>query len=125
MIKRDLQMRLRLAGVFALAATVAELSGQTFKSEVRLVEIYASVSDHQGKLLDGLTRDRFRILDNGEPQPIYSFEPTSNEITCAILLDTTGSMRDALGSVRNAVSTLIDNMRAEDSVGIFGFNTSL
>ncbi len=111
-------------GLIAVLASAPFTCAQ-FKSDVRLVEIYASVFDRQGNAVDGLSRDRFRILDNGEPRPVYSFEATSEDLTVAILLDTTGSMRDALASVRNAVSALIGQMRPGDKVGVFGFNTSV
>jgi VWFA-related protein len=89
------------------------------------VDVYASVYDGRGIPVDGLSQDRFQILDNGVPQPLFSFEPVNGNVTCAILLDTTGSMRDALGSVKNGVSGLLDQMRPGDSVAIYGFNTTV
>jgi Ca-activated chloride channel family protein len=114
---------MKIRGVFLLAATVS-LSAQ-FKSDVRLVEVYASVFDRKGLPVDDLKKDRFRVLDEGRPQPIVSFEQASDPLSCAILIDTTGSMRDSLGSVRNAVSSLLDQMRPEDAVAIYSFSTSL
>ena len=96
-----------------------------FRSDVRLVEVNVSVFDRKGNPVDDLTKDRFRIFDDGAPQPIVNFEPVSDAISCALLIDTTGSMKDSLGSVRNAVSTLLDQMRTDDSVAVYGFNTSL
>ena len=34
-------------------------------------------------------------------------------------------MQDALGSVKNAVSRLLDQMRPGDSVAVYGFNPTL
>ena len=96
-----------------------------FRSDVRLVEVYTSVFDQKGNHVDGLSRDQFRILDDGAPQSILSFDSESSELTCAVLLDTTGSMQSALPSVKNAVSNLLEQMRESDSVGIFGFSSSL
>jgi Ca-activated chloride channel family protein len=110
--------------VIMLAATVSPLIAQ-FKSESRLVEVYASVYDQKGRAVDGLAKDRFQILDDGMSQVIYSFESATENLSCAILLDTTGSMRDALASVKNAVSSMLDQMRERDSVAVFGFNSSL
>jgi VWFA-related protein len=101
------------------------LPGQTFKSDVRLVEVYASVHDTKGNYIDGLPQDRFQILDEGMPRPIASFEAEGSNLTTAIVLDTTGSMQGALPAVKNAVSALLDQMRDGDTVGIFGFSTSL
>jgi VWFA-related protein len=114
---------MKIRGIFLLIATVSLLA--QFKSDVRLVEVYVSVFDRKGLPVDDLKKERFRVLDEGRPQPIVSFEPASDALSCAILIDTTGSMRDSLGSVRNAVSTLLDQMRPDDTVAIYSFNTSL
>ena len=98
---------------------------QVFNSRTRLVEVSAAVADRSGNPVDGLGKDRFQILDNGKPQEIFSFEPDSDDLTVAVLLDTTGSMSDALASVKNAVSAFLDQMRPDDSVGVFAFSTSL
>jgi VWFA-related protein len=111
-----------LAAVFC-ATTV--LTWAQFKAEVRLVEVYASVYDRKGVPVDNLPKDRFRVSDDGLSQPIVSFESASDALSCAILIDTTGSMRDALGAVRNAVSRLLEQMRPEDAVAVYGFSTSL
>jgi Ca-activated chloride channel homolog len=111
--------------VAALAGIVAIVAAAQFKSDVRLVEVYADVFDQKGNHVDGLSRDQFRILDEGSLQPIFSFEAENGDVTCAILLDTTGSMQGALPSVKNAVSNFLDQMRDGDSMGIFGFNSAL
>jgi Ca-activated chloride channel homolog len=107
------------------ALLILAIFAQVFTSKVRLVDVYASVYDNRGIAVDGLSQDRFQILDNGTPEPVYSFESVSGDLTCAIVLDTTASMREALGSVRNAVTGLLDEMRPADSVAIFAFSTSL
>ena len=107
-----------------LLSAVASAAAQ-FRSDVRLVEVYASVYDHKGLPVDNLPRERFRVVDEGHPQAFVSFETTADAFSCAILIDTTGSMRDSLGSVRNAVSNLLDQMRPDDAVAVYGFSTSL
>ena len=112
---------------FALViCTLASVAAPAqFTSDVRLVEVYASVFDHKGNYVDGLLKERFRILDEGSPQTVYSFEADSGNLTCAILLDTTGSMQAVLPRVKNAVSNLLDQMREGDSAAIFGFSSYL
>src|SRR5215475_5539661 len=91
----------------ALAFGALPLDGQqnpsAIKVEVRLVEVYASIHDHKGHFVDGLTRDSFEILEDGKPQPIATFDSTSQSLSCAILLDTTGSMNEALPRVKNSI----------------------
>jgi Ca-activated chloride channel family protein len=96
-----------------------------FKVNVRLVEVYATVLDHKGHYVDGLGRDSFKVLEDGRPQSIHTFEADTDGISCAILLDTTGSMTQALPRVKNSVVKLIDELGDHDSVAIFTFDRRL
>jgi Ca-activated chloride channel homolog len=106
-------------------ALLAQTPAVTFKSEARLVEVYATVLDQKGRYLDGIPRNSFQITDNGTPQKVEVFENTAAELSCAIVLDTTGSMTRAFPTVRNAIIHLIDELRDNDWLAIYGFNTSL
>jgi Ca-activated chloride channel family protein len=103
----------------------AQDSLATIKVNVRLVEVYATVLDHKGKYVDGLGRDDFKILEDGKPQRISIFENNADALSCAVLLDTTGSMREALPRVKNSVSKLIDELTPQDSVAIYTFDEHL
>jgi len=107
------------------APCMAQDSVGTIKVNVRLVEVYATVLDHKGKFVDGLRSDNFQILENGRPQRISIFESNTDALSCAILLDTTGSMREALPRVKNSVVKLIDTLDPQDSVAIFTFDDHL
>ncbi|MGO4880060.1 MAG: VWA domain-containing protein [Bryobacteraceae bacterium] len=122
-------MKLRIAKLplmfAAIGALLAQEGGAVFRSEVRLVEVYATVFDHKGRYLDGLSGSSFELRDEGVPQPIVSFESNLSNLSCGIVLDTTGSMFRALPGVKNAVVHLIEQFRAEDSIAIYSFSTSL
>jgi VWFA-related protein len=109
---------------FMLSVPVAGQDA-TFRTEGRLVEVYASVVDHSGRFIDDLSRDRFLVTDEGKPQSLVAFENRSTGLSCALLLDTTGSMSRALPQVKNAVVRLLDQFRPSDSVAVYGFNESL
>lgn len=97
----------------------------TIKVQVRLVEVYASVHDQRGHFVDGLSRESFQILEDGKPQQIAAFDSTTQSLSCAILLDTTGSMNEALPRVKNSIVKLIDELGPEDSVAIYTFDQRL
>ena len=120
--------RLLWIGLVLVAPSVvvsAQDSLGTIKVDVRLVEVYATVLDHKGKYVDGLRRDDFQILEDGKPQRISIFESNAGALSCAILLDTTGSMREALPRVKNSVTKLMDELAPQDSVAIFTFDDHL
>ena len=91
-------------GIFCLAVLalcgLGRITWSQIKVNVRLVDVSVSVYDKHGVPVDGLTQDQFQVLDEGVPQKIRSFESVTGNLTCAILLDTTGSMTDALGAVK-------------------------
>jgi Ca-activated chloride channel family protein len=127
-------MKRKIVGAWACALLVAFLpiasaGGQDdpakLKVNVRLVEVYATVLDHKGHYVDGLGRDSFKVLEDGRPQSIHTFETNADGISCAILLDTTGSMAQALPRVKNSVVKLIDELSDNDSVAIFTFDRRL
>jgi Ca-activated chloride channel homolog len=96
-----------------------------FRADARLVEVYATVRDNHGRYLDGLEKERFQVLDNGEPQPLVAFESDAKRLSCAILIDTTGSMTAVLPMVKNSVIRLMDELRDDDAVAVYSFSTSL
>jgi Ca-activated chloride channel family protein len=114
-----------LLGLIHLSAGAGQVSIPVFKSDVRLIEVYATVTDHSGKYVKGLIRDQFEVREEGELQQISLFEPTSSELWCAILLDATGSMQTSLPTVKDATLRLIDNLRDTDSFAVYTFNSSL
>ncbi len=97
----------------------------SFGVSTRLVEVYATVIDKSDRPIRSLTRDAFEILDGGQPQQLLAFGSSSDSLSLAVLLDTTGSMRDALPVVKNATNLMIDQLRDIDSVAIYGFSNGI
>ncbi len=96
-----------------------------FKSEVELVEVYATVTDRGGRSVRGLTKDQFELRDNGQLQSVTAFEDITTSFSCAFLLDATGSMQDSLPMMQNSVLRIFDNLRPDDLVAVYSFTTSL
>ncbi len=90
-----------------------------------MVEVQARVLDQRNRYVDVLTRDQFEVAEDGKPQRILSFEATTWDTACAILLDTTGSMSEALPVVKNAVLRFIDRLRPRGQVAVNSFSSSL
>jgi VWFA-related protein len=99
--------------------------GLVIRSDVRLVEAYASVFDRHGNPLPGLTQDRFQVLDGGQPQPVFAFEGAKDNVRCALLLDVTGSMNSFLPALKSAAAQFVDELRPDQEVALYTFTTSL
>lgn len=111
--------------LFSARETGAQDATAVFRVESRLVEVQARVLDQRNRYLDGLTKNQFEVIEDGKPQSIISFEETTSETSCAILLDTTGSMSEALPVVKSAVLRFIDRLRPRDQVAVYSFSSSL
>ena len=114
-----------LAALSFVPGTYGQEPTTVIKVQVRLVEVYASIHDKKGHFVDGLSRENFEVFEDGKPQPIAAFDSTSQSLSCAILLDTTGSMSEALPRVKNSIVKLIDELGPEDSVAIYTFDQRL
>jgi len=114
------------AAVLSLASLDwAQDNAGVIKVEVHLVEVYATVFDHKGYYVDGLGRDSFEVYEDGKRQQISSFETQSQALSCAILLDTSGSMAEALPRVKNSIVKFIDQLDSHDMVAIYTFDQRL
>jgi len=117
-------MNIRLFLFFMLCASLA-WSQTTLKVDVRMIEVYAAVTDNRGRPMTNLRSEDFHVLEDNRPQQIRVFEPQSSAITIALLVDTTDSMAADLPRVKNAVARLLDAVKPEDSVGLFTFANGL
>jgi Ca-activated chloride channel homolog len=97
----------------------------TLRVTTRLVEVPVTVQDSRGHYVDGLVSADFQVIENGQPQKIRYFENNAGFISCAILLDTTGSMEKALPRLKNSVIRFIDELGPDDSVAIYSFSEAL
>ena len=127
-MKRILILLCLCSGISGLSANFSARGQQpstVIKMEVHLVEVYATVYDHKGGYVDGLARDSFQVFDDGNSERITKFETSGQSLSCGILLDTTGSMSEALPRVKNSIAKLIDTLDPQDSVAIYSFDSHL
>jgi len=63
-----------------------------------------------------------RVARRRQPQPIKAFEPSSASLSCALLLDTTGSMQASPARPQDAALRLLGELREEDSAAVYSFS---
>src|SRR5271165_5981970 len=87
----------------------------TFSSEVNVVNVLATVRDKQGKIVNNLTKDDFKLLQDGQPQTIrYFTKVTDLPLTLGLLVDTSMSQRRVLEQERSASYSFLENLMRED-----------
>jgi VWFA-related protein len=101
-----------LSMVFLLPA-----SGQdtTFSTDVKVVNVFATVRDKQGQIVRNLTKDDFALDEDSHPQTIRYFSQEINlPLTLGLLIDTSMSQRRVLGKERTASYTFLERVLRED-----------
>ena len=93
--------------------------------EIQFVELYTTVLDNQGRPVDGLTKDGFRVLEDEVPQAIARFEQVENlPIHVGILIDSSASMVGTLGEVRKAALSFFQQaITPRDRAAVITFNS--
>jgi VWFA-related protein len=88
------------------------------------VEVYATVTDGD-RYIDDIPREQFIVRERGKEQPVAAFESHAAGVSCALLLDTTGSMQAALPALKSTALKLIGELRPIDSIAVYGFSDSV
>ena len=92
--------------------------------DVQMVELYTTVTDRRGRPVDGLTRDVFRVYEDGAEQTVRRFERVQDlPIYAGVLLDTSGSMIDQLDTaVKAALRFFQTVIQPKDRAAVITFN---
>jgi len=88
---------------------------------VDIILANAVVSDGS-KFVTGLSRDAFRLFDDGKERPITSFESTDATLDVVLALDVSASMQPVLKQVKAAAIHFIKAMRSQDRLTLVVFN---
>ncbi|HKC26093.1 MAG TPA: VWA domain-containing protein [Thermoanaerobaculia bacterium] len=90
---------------------------------VRAVELYTSVFSH-GKPVSGLTKESFRILEDGVAQNLEGFEVVTNlPLALGLGIDTSGSMEESIVEAQKAASEFLkDVMTTRDRCFLITFD---
>jgi Ca-activated chloride channel homolog len=89
-----------------------------------LVLVPVTVSDRHDHPVSGLTKDSFRLFDNGVQQTISHFSLDDAPITVGMIFDTSGSMRFGLDRSRIAAAALVLTGNPQDEYFLVDFATS-
>ncbi len=92
--------------------------------DVHFVELYATVHDRAGRLIQGLEEKDFRVLEDGVEQRARRFEWVDTlPLATALLIDNSASMEDSLEKVGEAALTFVEQaIEPRDRAGLITFN---
>ena len=94
------------------------------RMEIQFVELYAAALDGAGRLIEGLGKDDFRVLEDGVEQKILRFDRVENlPFHAVILLDNSASMGGALDQARYAALRFFQHaLTPRDRAAVITFN---
>ena len=100
-------------------------SQTTIPITVNLVDVLFTVLDHRNKLVSGLEKQDFRVLDDNIPQDIRYFSKQSDlPLRIGMLLDTSNSIRDRLKFEQDAADNFLFSVlrRNKDEAFVMTFD---
>ena len=85
----------------------------------------SAVVTEGGRFVKGLTRDDFKIFDDGRERPVTSFQSNEAPLEVVLALDVSASMSTALADVKAAAEGFLRALRPQDRVTVVAFNNAL
>jgi VWFA-related protein len=92
------------------------------RTNVDLVVLRASVRDHKGAPVSGLTQEDFQVYEDKVPQQIESFSHEDVPVTVGLVIDNSGSMRPKHPDVIAAALAFARSSNPEDQIFVVNFN---
>ena len=98
----------------------------TFSTGINLVEVYATITDRQGRPVTGLTAADFRVTEDRTPQTITTFAAGEFPLSVTIAIDRSFSMAGArLALSKRAARTFIEALRPTDDVMVLAIGSEV
>jgi Ca-activated chloride channel family protein len=103
-------------------ATVAQ-DQPLFRSAIDLVSLNITVTDGAGRYVTDLSAEDFSVFEDGAHQDVTLFNRTNLPIALSLLLDTSSSMEDRLGTAQEAAAGFVGQLRPQDLAEVVDFDS--
>lgn len=121
--------RALIALVVAMLSTARAQEGSEpiFKVDVKLVNVFVTVTDQQGAPIGNLGKDNFSLSEDGIPQKIAIFSKESQmPLSIVLAVDTSSSTRKDIRLELDAARRFIHSMiRPQDAVALYTFDNDV
>ena len=114
--------------LYSVRSLVRAQEDATFSTDVRVVNVLATVRDRQGHIIRDLAQADFSMLENGRPQAIRYFSRESDlPLTLGLMVDTSISQQRVIDAERGASMRFLDRVLREtkDHVFLMQFDMSV
>jgi len=93
-----------------------------FRTEVDQIVVYVSVYDKDSHLVSGLAKEEFTLFEDKLEQEITSFAQMDVPSTVGIVVDSSGSMRNKMTKVEEAMNIFLDQNNPENELYLVRFD---
>ena len=101
------EVRVSITPRAAPKPSVKEAGTPWLRTDVNRVLIPVTVTDSSGRIVQGLGKEDFRLLEDGRERELSDFFRDDGPISIGVVLDASGSMKNKLADARRAVSAFI------------------
>ena len=88
--------------------------GGLVRVSTSLITVPAVVMDRNGRYIGNLTKEDFKIYEDGVEREVAYFASVEKPFTVALLLDVSGSTQFQLAQIRQAANTFVGRLRVND-----------
>jgi VWFA-related protein len=96
--------------------------GGSIKVTVNLVVLHTSVLDKDGKFVDNLKQENFRVFEDKGEQKLSIFRNEDVPVSMGLVIDNSGSMKEKRARVNEAAITLVQASNPQDEAFVVNFN---
>ena len=104
------------------AALATSNRNARIRVDVNIVLVPMTVTDPVNRLVTGLERDNFQVIENNMIQEIKSFSTQDAPVSIGIVFDLSGSMNSKFARARKALSEFLRTSNPQDEYFVVGFN---
>lgn len=97
-------------------------ANELYRVNVNLVLIPLTVTDPMDRLVTGLEKSNFEILDDNKLQTITSFSTQDAPVSIGIIFDMSGSMADKILRARDSILEFMKTSNPKDQYFVIAFN---
>jgi Ca-activated chloride channel homolog len=106
-------------------ASKADISeNDVLKINTDLVTLHVRVIDRNNRPINNISKADFKVLEDGVPQPVFSFTEEEVPVIYGLAVDTSGSLRPQFEQVISAAKTIINSNKKGDETFLERFISS-
>lgn len=99
--------------------------GEVIKIDTEIVTVPVRAVDKNNRFVTGLTKDDFKVFDEGVPQEIAMFSSESAPFTVALVLDMSFSAKFMAEDIHASALSFIEQLRPADKVMVVSFDEQI